>query len=63
MIREVKSTPPLPGFDEVMYPGEPEYRVARKKKKEGIFIEDKTWNALQDLMNELGVSDKVGSPD
>lgn len=62
MIRQVKSTPPLKGFKEVMYPGEPEWRTYQKKAKDGIFIEDATWTALQDLMRELGVAGKVGSP-
>ena len=53
----------LPGFEEVMYPGEPEWRTARKKEKEGIFIEDATWEALQGLMKELDVAAKVGDPE
>ena len=62
MIRQVKATPTLDGFDEVMYPGEPEWRTAQKKVKDGILIEDVTWSALQDLMRELGVAEKVGAP-
>jgi uncharacterized oxidoreductase len=62
MIHQVKSTPPLKGFEEVMYPGEPEWRTAQKKAKDGIFIGDVTWAALQDLMRELDVIGKVGSP-
>ena len=62
MIQQIKSTPPLPGFKEVMYPGEPEWVTTQKKEKEGIFIEDATWSALQGLMKELDVADKVGSP-
>jgi len=62
MIRHVKSTPPLQGVTEVMYPGEPEWRTAQKKAKDGIFIEDATWVALQGIMQELGVADEVGQP-
>ncbi len=62
MIRQVKSTPPLQGFEEVMYPGEPEWRTSRRKKKDGIFIEDTTWTALQHLMEELEVAGEVGTP-
>jgi uncharacterized oxidoreductase len=62
MIRQVKSTPPLQGVKEVMYPGEPEWRTAQRKAKEGIFIEDATWAALQDMMQELDVAGEVGQP-
>ena len=62
MIRQVKSTPPLQGFDEVMYPGEPEWRTTQKRKKEGIFIEESTWASLEGLMKELDVAGEVGAP-
>jgi len=61
-IRQVKSTPPAPGFQEVMYPGEPEWRMAQKRAREGVFIEEATWTSLQGLMRELGVADDVGRP-
>ncbi len=62
MICEIKSAPPLPGFEEVLYPGEPEWRTTQKRSKEGIFIEDRTWAALQGLMKELGAADKIREP-
>ncbi len=61
-VRQVKSTPPAPGFQEVMYPGEPEWRMAQKRAREGVFIEEATWTSLQGLMRELGVADEVGRP-
>ena len=44
------------GFDEVLYPGEIEWRNAKERLKSGIFIEDATWNGLQGLMNEFGIN-------
>jgi len=61
-IRHVKSTPPAPGFQEVMYPGEPEWRTAQERAREGIFIEDSTWQVLQRLLEEFGAADAVGQP-
>ncbi|MBW2306137.1 MAG: Ldh family oxidoreductase [Deltaproteobacteria bacterium] len=61
-ISLVKSTPPAPGFQEVLYPGEPEWRTSEKRAREGIFIEDGTWEALRSLMEDLGITDKVGRP-
>jgi uncharacterized oxidoreductase len=62
MIRIIKSTPPAAGFQEVMYPGEPEYRNHVKRSKEGIFVEDETWEALQRIVKELGICGVVGQP-
>lgn len=61
-ISQVKSTPPAPGFQEVLYPGELEWRTAKKRSQEGIFIEDATWMDLQRLMEEFKITDEVGMP-
>ena len=39
----LKSSETAPGFDEVLYPGEIEYRIETRQRKEGIFVEDSTW--------------------
>ena len=58
----VKSSPPAAGFTEVMYPGEPEFRTEQQRRRDGIFIEDGTWQQISDLMEELGVTGQVGQP-
>ncbi|MCI0846401.1 MAG: Ldh family oxidoreductase, partial [Chloroflexi bacterium] len=58
----VKSSPPAAGFTEVMYPGEPEFRTEQQRRRDGIFIEDGTWQQISDLMEELGVTSQVGQP-
>ena len=55
MISQIKQTPTAPGFDEILYPGEIEWRTAKQRSKNGIFIEDATWNRLQKLMKEFSV--------
>ena len=58
----VKTSPPAAGFTEVLYPGEIEYNTERKRREEGIDIEEETWNQITDLMRELKVLDAVGQP-
>ncbi|MDC0035405.1 Ldh family oxidoreductase [Chloroflexi bacterium] len=45
----LKSSETAPGFDEVLYPGEIEYRNETRQRKEGIFVEDSTWGELKSL--------------
>ncbi len=52
----LKATPPAQGFDEVLYPGEVEYRTEQRRRKEGIPIEDATWEKLGALAREAGVA-------
>ncbi len=58
----VKTSPPAKGFTEVLYPGEIEYNTERKRREEGIDVEEETWNQITDLMRELKVLDSVGQP-
>ncbi|RJQ54652.1 MAG: Ldh family oxidoreductase [Desulfobacteraceae bacterium] len=54
-ISQIKNTPPAKGFEEVLYPGEIEWRTAQQRLKSGIFIEDATWDGLQRLMDDYGI--------
>ena len=58
----VKTSPPAAGFNGVLYPGEIEYQTEQRRRKEGIFVEDQTWNEISKLMKELGVDEAVGQP-
>ena len=49
-VRYLKETPPAEGFEEVLYPGEIEYRTEQRRRRDGIPIEDATWRRL----NETG---------
>jgi uncharacterized oxidoreductase len=59
-VAYVKSAKPAKGFTEVLYPGEPEWRTEQKRRKEGIFVEDTTWQKLQGLVEELKLERKLG---
>jgi LDH2 family malate/lactate/ureidoglycolate dehydrogenase len=56
----LKATPPAEGFTEVLYPGEIEYRREQDRRKNGISVEDATWNKLRDLAQGYGIADKLG---
>jgi hydroxycarboxylate dehydrogenase B len=55
LITWIKSAPPAPGVTEILVPGEPEYRTAQRRKKEGIVLEDRTWEALTEAAALVGV--------
>lgn len=57
MIREVKDVPTNDREDEVLVPGEPEYRARCERRENGVPFSDEEWSALQSLAAEVGVTD------
>jgi uncharacterized oxidoreductase len=55
LCAQVKSTPPAANFDEVLLPGEPEERNAEQRRREGIPIDETTWNQLVEAAAALDV--------
>ncbi|MCH8185601.1 MAG: Ldh family oxidoreductase [Chloroflexi bacterium] len=56
----LKSSQPAAGFERVYYPGEPEHLRAQRLRKEGISIEDATWERLAELAREYGLAEQLG---
>jgi uncharacterized oxidoreductase len=56
----LKATPPAQGFAEVYYPGEIEFRKEQDRRKNGVPIEDATWNKIKDLAQGYGIANKLG---
>lgn len=56
LIEWVKSSPTLSGFEEIYYPGEIEEVECERREREGIYIEDETWNRITEVARELGVT-------
>jgi len=54
-VRYIKDTPLATGFTEVLYPGELEHRTAQERRRDGIFVEEETWNQLMALKAEYGL--------
>lgn len=48
-IDYLKDTPPAPGFNEVLVPGEIETRTAAVRRTEGIHVDETTWQQLISL--------------
>jgi len=55
LIGEIKSSPTRPGFKEVLYPGEKEFRFERIRIKEGIPLDEVSWRKLLKLGEKIGV--------
>ncbi|WDI31841.1 malate/lactate/ureidoglycolate dehydrogenase [Hyphococcus flavus] len=52
----LKQTPPAPGQDKVLSPGEPEAIARRKRLAEGFEMSDGAWRLLEETGENLGVS-------
>ena len=46
LLKHVKSSRLAPGFNEILAPGEPEFRNAQRKDSEGIEIDETTWEYI-----------------
>ena len=55
LFKTIRESPKAPGYDEIMIPGEPERRMRKKLLKEGIYIEDDTWNKIKEISEELNI--------
>ena len=55
LIRHVKASRTAPGFDEILIPGEPEFRLAAKRREEGISIDDTTWQQIEEAGIRVGL--------
>jgi LDH2 family malate/lactate/ureidoglycolate dehydrogenase len=55
LIAEVKASPVMPGFDEVLLPGEREHRTMEKRKREGIPVDEKSWQDIVEVCTKLGI--------
>ena len=51
----IKSSRPAEGFDEVLLPGEPEFRTSRTRQQNGIPLDDVTWLKILKCAESLGV--------
>lgn len=65
MIRELKSTPPVEGVEEVLLPGEPEQRTEANRRRDGIPLSREVYTELRELGQNFGVDldDAAVSPE
>ncbi len=55
LIEHVKSSRLAPGFEEILIPGEPEYRRALQVAAAGIAIDDRTWEQIVEEAEAVGI--------
>jgi uncharacterized oxidoreductase len=55
LVSYMKSTPPMPEFQEVMMPGEVELKTLAERQENGIPIEPVTWEQIQETAKKLQV--------
>ncbi|MCA1665864.1 MAG: Ldh family oxidoreductase [Thermomicrobia bacterium] len=55
-LAAVKATPPAPGTDEVLVPGEPEIRSRAAREREGIPIPAPIWQNLAAVATRFGIA-------
>ena len=58
----IKSSAPAPGFSEVFYPGEVEWRTEQRRLQEGIYVEDETWQQIWGLVEKHKLQGVLGVP-
>lgn len=56
LIDWVKSSPPRPGFGEVMLPGENSHRIRAARSRDGLAVDETAWQQIAALAAELRVS-------
>jgi uncharacterized oxidoreductase len=56
LLAYVKSAPTAPGVKVIMYPGEPETMEQQRREREGIPLEEQTWQHIKALAQELGIA-------
>jgi uncharacterized oxidoreductase len=64
LIEHVKSCPVAPGFKDVYVPGEVEHLEEKRKRTEGLEVDQQTWGEINLVARELKVdlASKLGSP-
>ena len=54
-ISFLKGSKLMPGFDEVLMPGEMEARMRQQKEADGVPIDDETWRQICETGKDVGV--------
>jgi len=56
LVGMMKTTPPAPGYDEVLVAGDPEWRIEAERSKNGIPIAEGNWDSLCKAAARVGVA-------
>lgn len=55
LIKAAKSTKLRSGFTEILIPGEPEFRTEKERRKQGIFVPERTWEEIKNRAAKLNL--------
>ena len=56
----LKDTPAAAGSSGVLYPGEIEHLREQERRRDGVFVEDTTWNKLRELAERYSLAAELG---
>jgi LDH2 family malate/lactate/ureidoglycolate dehydrogenase len=56
LVNLIKTTPPAPGYDEVLVAGDPEWRTEAERLKHGIPLAEGNWEALCKVAARVNVA-------
>ena len=56
LVNHVKTSRPAKGFDEILMPGEPEFRLAAQRRENGIKLDETTWQQLREAGTRVGLN-------
>ncbi|MEM3692880.1 MAG: Ldh family oxidoreductase [Candidatus Bathyarchaeia archaeon] len=54
-IETIKASRLAEGYKEILIPGEPEFREDERRRREGIYVEEATWNEILTIARKLKV--------
>ena len=55
VIADLKDSRLASGFEEIMVPGEPEWRELERRRREGIYLDDEIYRRILDTAEEVGL--------
>ena len=53
----IKASRKAPGFDEILIPGEPEFRAKAQRERDGITLPDATWREMVEVAGQYGLTE------
>ncbi len=56
LVRYLKTSPTVPGVEQILVPGEPEAITEAARRTAGIFVEEETWRQIAAIARELEVA-------
>jgi len=56
LVDTLRATPPRPGIERVLIPGDPEAAAEERHRREGIELDDVTWQTILDAARSVGVT-------